>query len=247
MICPKCQFKQDEANLECVRCGIVFEKYKKPENELHKTPSTVADASVEFTEEGPIIKRLLFHVEPVINPLFFGGRILLFLIILIWGWKFILSPMESNSVGNSLWHLVNLPFHEAGHIIFRPFGQFMASLGGSLGQLLMPLVCLVVLLVATRDVFGASVSLWWFGENFMDLAPYINDARARQLPLLGGNTGRTAPYGFHDWEFILNESGMIHYDHTVAHTAYTIGIILMLISFVWGGYILFMQYKNLDL
>ncbi len=62
----------------------------------------------------------------------------------IWSFKFILTPMQSQYAMESFWHLVNLPFHEAGHLIFRPFGRLMTSLGGSLGQLLMPLVCLVV-------------------------------------------------------------------------------------------------------
>jgi len=198
-------------------------------------------------DTGPFIKDLLFHVEPAVNPFAFGGRALLFLIILIWGGIFILSPMESNRVGESFWHLVNLPFHEAGHVIFRPLGRFMTSLGGSLGQLLMPLVCLVTLLLFTRDPFGASVSFWWFGENFMDLAPYINDARAGSLPLLGGNTGRNAPYGFHDWEYILNEAGMLKHDHTLAKISYNIGIFIMLIGFLWAGVLLYRQYRNLYL
>ena len=50
--------------------------------------------------------------------------------------------MESKDVLGSFWHLVNLPFHEAGHILFRPFGRLMTSLGGSITQLLMPLICL---------------------------------------------------------------------------------------------------------
>ena len=144
---------------------------------------------------------------------------------------------------DSFWHLVNLPFHEAGHIFFRPLGRFMTSLGGSLGQLLMPLVCLVVFLVKTRDAFAAAFALWWFGENFLDLAPYINDARSLCLPLLGGNTGRTSPYGFHDWEFILKKLGWIQHDHTLAVFAHTFGCILMIFALVWGGYILYKQYQ----
>jgi len=80
----------------------------------------------------------------------------------------------------------------------------------------------------------------------LDLAPYINDARSLTLQLLGGNTGRTSPYGFHDWEFILKESGFIRYDHFLANFSYKLGSILMIISFLWGGYILFKQYKNLN-
>jgi hypothetical protein len=158
--------------------------------------------------------------------------------------RFILTPMDSDYVFDSFWHLVNLPFHEVGHIIFRPFGRLMTSLGGSIMQVLMPIICLVVFLVKTRDTFAASFALWWTGENFMDLAPYINDARSRTLPLLGGNTGRTSPYGFHDWEFILRETGLIRHDHTLAYFAYTLGTAMMLCAFAWGGYILYKQYKN---
>ena len=153
--------------------------------------------------------------------------------------------MKSNYVFESIWHMINLPFHEFGHILFRPFGRLMTSLGGSIAQVLMPVICLVVFLVKTRDTFAASFTLWWTGQNFMDLAPYINDARSLTLPLLGGNTGRTSPYGFHDWEFILQETKLLRHDHFLAHFAHILGTVLMLCAFAWGGYVLFKQYKSL--
>jgi hypothetical protein len=154
--------------------------------------------------------------------------------------------MATNYAGNSFFHLVNLPFHEAGHLFFQLFGRWMTSLGGTLGQLLIPLACLLVLLLKTRDPFGASVSLWWLGESFMDIAPYINDARSQELVLLGGVTGREADYGYHDWEFILNEVGLLHYDRTLAALAQVLGILLMLLSFAWAAYVLLKQYRHLD-
>ena len=81
----------------------------------------------------------------------------------------------------------------------------------------------------------------------MDIAPYINDARSQELVLLGGITGREADYGSHDWEFILNEIGLLRYDHTLAVMAHYFGIVLMLLSFGWAGYLLFKQYRNLDM
>ena len=72
----------------------------------------------------------------------------------------------------------------------------------------------------------------------MDLALYVNDARSLTLPLLGGNTGRTSPYGFHDWEFILRETKLLRYDHVLAKSADLFGTILMILAFIWGGYIL---------
>jgi hypothetical protein len=246
MQCPKCGFEQIDQKEECLKCGIIFDKYLKFK-ESKPTPTPLrTQPTAKSTERFEFIKNLLFYVKPEANPLIFGGRVLVFIIILIWGLKFILTPLERHYAMDSFWHLVNLPFHEAGHIFFRPFGRFMTSLGGSLGQLLMPLVCLAVFLLKTRDTFAAAFALWWFGENFMDLAPYINDARSLTLPLLGGNTGRTSPYGFHDWEFILHKSGMSNYDHTLAHMAHTLGIILMICALVWGGYLLYKQYRNLN-
>jgi len=150
-----------------------------------------------------------------------------------------LSSVDSNAAGESSLHLVNLPFHEAGHVIFRPLGQFMASLGGTLGQLLMPLICFGVLLLKTRDPFGASVALWWFGENFLDIAPYINDAREGDLPLLGGNFGHSSPYGFHDWEYILNEAGLLHMDRALARLSHLTGSLVMLTALGWGGLLIY--------
>jgi len=247
MKCPKCNFEQADQNTECLRCGIIFEKYKKHQSFTLRKGKVIAKEKGKETQWGSFFRKLLFVVEPEINHFYFAGRVIIFLIIFVWGWKFILTPMETNSIGESFLHLVNLPFHEAGHVFFRLFGQWMASLGGTLGQLLIPFICLLVFLVKSRNPFGASVSLWWFGENFMDIAPYINDARNQELVLLGGITGKEADYGVHDWEFILNEIGLLHYDHTLAHIAYKFGTVLLLISFVWAGYLLFKQFKNLNL
>ncbi|MDP6180439.1 MAG: hypothetical protein QGG48_11155, partial [Desulfatiglandales bacterium] len=64
-----------------------------------------------------------------------------------------------------------------------------------------------------KETFAASSCLWWFGGYFLGLAPYNNDARSLTLSLLGGNTGRTMPYGFHDWEFTLKELGLLRCDY----------------------------------
>jgi len=245
MKCPKCNFEQADQNTECAGCGIIFEKYRKYRSAISDSKTADTKNNQENDRIGAWMVNALFYVKPDVNLLTFGIRVLFFLVILIWGLKFIFTPLETNYTGQSIWHLINLPFHEAGHIIFRPLGSFMTSLGGSLTQVLMPLICMATFVIKSRDGFAASFALWWTGENFMDLAPYINDARSLSLPLLGGNTGRTSPYGFHDWEFILKESGLIRYDHVLANFSYKFGTILMIISFLWGGYILFKYCRNL--
>lgn len=166
--------------------------------------------------------------------------------MLVWGGKLIFVNIADNAAGTSPLHLVNLPFHEAGHVLFRPFGSFLTSLGGTLGQLLIPLICLLTLLLKNRDPFGAAVCLWWFGENFLDIAPYINDARAGELPLVGGNFGHSSPYGFHDWEYLLTESGLLGYDHALARAAHGIGALLMLGAVGWVVGLLYRQYRSDD-
>jgi hypothetical protein len=247
MNCPKCGFSQVDQNSECIRCGIIFEKYRMAEKSIASAESLSMPAAAETTGRSVWLRELLFFIKDEINPFVFAGRVIFFLVLFIWGLKFIFTPMASNYAGESFWHLVNLPFHEAGHVLLRPFGRFITSLGGTLGQLAMPLICITVFVVKTRDTFAAAFALWWLGENFMDIAPYIDDARSLTMPLLGGNTGRTSPYGFHDWEFILKESGLIRYEHVLAIASHNIGIILMILSFAWGGYILMKQYKNLNL
>ena len=243
--CPKCGFRQPEQITECPRCGIIIDKYRRLQDHILKSESSEAIQGEPPPGITEIIKELLFYVKPETNLLIFGGRALFFLIIFIWGLKFIFMQMSSNYMFDSIWHLINLPFHECGHIFFKPFGRLVTSLGGSISQVLMPIICLAVFLIKTRDPFAASFSLWWTGQNFMDLAPYINDARSLTLPLLGGNTGRTSPYGFHDWEFILQETKLLRYDHVLAKSVDIFGTFLMILAFIWGGYILFKQYKNL--
>ncbi len=160
--------------------------------------------------------------------------------------RLIFSGVCNTAAMESFLHYVNLPFHEAGHVLFRPFGAFLRTLGGSLGQLLVPLVCMLVFAVNRKDLFSASVCLWWFGENFLDLAPYIDDARAGVLPLLGGNIGQLSPYGFHDWEYLLTELGWLRHDHLLARCAYGGGVLIILLSLVLASGVLLFKRKRLS-
>ncbi len=238
-LCPKCQAEYADGATECGKCGIIFAKYRplatRQGGTLSPMPSTV-------TTWSRLAKEWLIEADTTTDSLAFYGRMVVFLGLVWWGRTFIVTPLETNDTGESFLHLINLPFHEAGHLFFSPFGRFMMFLGGSLGQILMPVVCFVTFLVKTRDPFGASVALWWTAENFMDVAPYINDARALDLVLLGGVTGKETDG--HDWENILGMLGWLQHDHRLAHLSYNIGIVLMLASFVWGGWLLLRHHRR---
>jgi hypothetical protein len=164
-----------------------------------------------------------------------AGRAILWVSLLVLLVRFGAHDVASNAAGESFLHLVNLVFHEAGHVLFSPFGRFITVLGGTLGQLLVPLVCTVALL-RHGDRFGASATTWWCGQNLLDVAPYINDARALQLVLLGGRTG--AEVEGHDWEFILQSLGLLHWDHRLAALAHGAGLVVMAAALAWGALIL---------
>lgn len=153
------------------------------------------------------------------------SRAALWVGLAIWTIALLRTPLPA--LGNSFIHLINLVFHEAGHIIFAPLGSFMMTLGGSLLQIIVPLVCAWAFLAQQNDRFGASICVWWAGENLLDLSPYIDDARSLQLMLLGGPAAEVEG---HDWEAILTGLGWLHLDHTIARAAWTIGAAAMVVS-----------------
>ena len=110
-------------------------------------------------------------------------------------------------------HLINTPIHEAGHVLFRILGEFMGIAGGSLLQILVPIVFFGYF-VYHKKPFSAAIVLFWVGNNFLDVYVYANDAQVMQLPLLSGVTGSEG--GFHDWNYLLTATNLINSTKTVA-------------------------------
>lgn len=159
------------------------------------------------------------------------ARIALLAGLAYWTWQFARTPLDADAMDAFL-HLPNLIFHEAGHLIFSPLGQFMTVLGGSMLQVLIPVVAAVAF-VRQEQPFGAAICVWWAGQNLVDLAPYIADARALQLVLLGGRTG--AEVEGHDWEFILTRLGLLHRDQAIGRTVHALGMIVMVGSLAFAA------------
>lgn len=177
---------------------------------------------------------------PSESPIDFWGRAVLWVLLAYYGWFYVsLSVSRSQTSGSLAGYVLsmaNLVFHEAGHIILIPLGSFMSTLGGSLFQVLIPLICLVAFLRA-RNAFAAAVMLWWTGQSFIDVAPYINDARAQRLVLLGGVTGRDVP-GYHDWNNLLTRLDLLAWDGTLAAAADDFGSLLIIVGLAWSAYLL---------
>lgn len=150
---------------------------------------------------------------------------------MVWTVQFARVPMGM-AASSSILHLPNLIFHEAGHVLFAPFGRFMTVLGGSLFQFALPLGIAIAFL-KQDDPFGAAVCTWWAGENLLDVAPYIADARALQLVLLGGKTG--AEVQGHDWEYLLATLGWMRFDRTLGLWTHRVGLLMMFGALMWAA------------
>jgi hypothetical protein len=191
---------------------------------------------------GSLLPQVLLFVKPGEHGLLIVGKAAFMLLLAAYGIRLIFTPIVAFP-STSVWlHAVNLVFHEAGHVLFMPFGRFLQVLGGSLGQLLVPAVVIGAFL-RRHDTYGAAVGTWWLGESLLDLAPYINDARAGQLMLLGGVTGSEVE-DYHDWELLLTKLSMLPYDHALARMAHTTGTLLMLSALFWGCRLLWKSWQQ---
>ena len=57
-------------------------------------------------------------------------------------------------------------------------------------------------------LFGIAASLVWLGENLFNVARYMADARAQELPLVGN--------GDHDWTEIFSRWNVLPLDERIA-------------------------------
>jgi hypothetical protein len=206
--------------VDCPRCGIVFAKFERRVQTLAGLPDEPAVAALPPATVRDPLERL--------NQF---GRLIVLIGLIVWTWQFARAAMGVSAAASVL-HLPNLVFHEAGHVLFTPFGHFMRVLGGSLFQFVLPLG-LAVAFLKQQNPFGAVVCTWWAGENLIDVAPYIADARALQLVLLGGKTG--AEVQGHDWEYILASLGWMRFDRTLGLWTHRAGLLMMIGSLIWGG------------
>jgi hypothetical protein len=122
---------------------------------------------------------------------------------------------------------VNLAFHEAGHVFLRVFGSTIHYLGGTIFQLLIPVVLIVYFLVRTHQPMAAAVCLWWLGESLINVSIYMADARDLAMPLVGG--------GDHDWNELFYRFGLLGEESVarVSDTTHVLGVLVMLAGLAW--------------
>ena len=236
--CPKCGHERaatDAAPADaCPACGLIFEKYLRTRLAASAPPSP-ASSRLERAREW------LLFVPEKIEPLHVYARAALLAVLIVYGIKLAAMDIPSWEMSASLIHSPMVPIHEFGHILFRPFGEFMTNLGGALFQAGLPLIFGGIFLARNRDPFAAAVMLWWSAVAVMDTAPYVYDAQQPQHILLTGRTGDT---GAHDFIDVLGDLGLLTRARSVGHAVHAFGVVMLLASFAWAAAMVWMQFRR---
>jgi hypothetical protein len=238
--CPKCGYLLSQPlpdSAACPACGIYFFKYSQYRSRhVPVLPDTQTVPSTYSLHD--ITEILLKPMEKIDEPTFYG-RCIVFALLVLWSWFLFAYDYRIGEMGSSFMHNILLPIHEAGHVLFMPFGNFMNILGGSLFQLLLPFGTGIAFFWINKDNFGAAIGMWWVSVSLLDLAPYIYDARHPQLILLGGHTGEDGP---HDWIYLLSVMGQLHHAQGWGAFVHTLGGILMFVALSWAMAVLWRQH-----
>ena len=128
---------------------------------------------------------------------------------------------------------ITLGVHEAGHVIFGPFGELLAIAGGSITQVAAPLI-VAWLFLRQREYFGISVAFAWLSMSLCSLATYVGNARAQDLPLVSIGDGDP----IHDWHFLLGHFGMLAQDQAFARFARFLSVVSLVVAIAWGAWLL---------
>ena len=200
---------------------------------MRRAPAALDD------DDRPSWRERLLDVPDDVSKATWLGRIALLAVVAAWGMSVVFGRMTEPP---SLLHLTVILFHEAGHVFFAPFGEVLRVAGGTLGQLLVPLVCAVAM-HRRGDNFGAAIASAWLALSLVDASVYAYDAFDPVLPLIGGGTGADS---FHDFVFLFDRFGQLAHARGWAVVMKVIGALLLTVSLVWAAVLLFVQSERLD-
>ena len=235
--CPKCG-ADSAGQAACPKCGVIFAKYLK--TVVGGAPVRSARPADEG-EAGFRVSQWLFAVPEEVNPGAVYARAALLAVLAVYGAYLSTLDIPAGEIWGTLMHYPIIVIHEFGHVLFKPFGEFMYIAGGTLTQIGMPLVFGGILLWKNRDPFAAAVCLWWAAVAVIDVAPYIYDAYKPQHILLSGRTGDD---GSHDFIDILGDLGLLNKAQPLGYATRAFGVGVLGLSLAWGAYVLWLQYRN---
>lgn len=118
----------------------------------------------------------------------------------------------------------NLVLHEAGHPLIGVLSGRLMVYGGTIFQLAFPLAA-AWHFQRSGNCAGAAAAMVWLGENLLNVARYMADARVQELPLVGG--------GEHDWAEIFSRWGVLQLDTRVAGLTRWLAVLIIGGALLW--------------
>ena len=141
---------------------------------------------------------------------------------------------------SSLISPLTLGIHELGHLALSFFGEFFGILGGTLFQVLAPILGLINF-YRQEDFFALILCFGWLSTSLFDMAKYVADARAMNLPLV-------SPFGsdnvIHDWNYLFTRMGLLENDASIAFIVKCLATAAMLICLMGGFWLLWQMKKS---
>ena len=122
---------------------------------------------------------------------------------------------------------VDLFMHEGGHFFFGFMGRLIYFMGGSLMQIVLPSLAVWVFLKSGFRMLIAT--MYWLGQNLINVSVYIGDAPNKRLPLISDSA-------IHDWNWIFNHLGNIGMAEPVSSVAFVFGLIACACTVIIAGY-----------
>ena len=132
----------------------------------------------------------------------------------------------------SIFSGITLAIHELGHVLFGFLGEWLSVAGGSITQLAAPVAAALILL-RQRDYFGVAVGGAWLSMSLSNLAVYVADARAEELPLVSLGGGDVV----HDWNYLLGSVHLLPHDGQIAGMVRFGAFVLLVASIGLGAWL----------
>jgi len=128
--------------------------------------------------------------------------------------------------------LVDLGFHELGHMVTYWLPDMVTAVMGSVAQVAVP-TGLAIYFYVRDDLASTSFLTAWAGSSLRNVAVYMADAPFERLQLIGGD---------HDWAAIFHELDKMEWAVPVAGLVGFFGLLIIMAAGGWCGYLL---YRNL--
>ncbi|MFL5798721.1 MAG: hypothetical protein ACJ77A_12410 [Actinomycetota bacterium] len=137
-------------------------------------------------------------------------------VCLVLGWFAFVREVRVPVLG-----LVDLGFHELGHLLTYRLPHVVTAAMGSIFQIAVPLGIAVYFLWRGRDAAAGAMCLAWAGSSAQDVSVYVADAPYQRLQLIGGE---------HDWAFVLGHFHALNHAAAIAAWVKGFGLVLVVAS-----------------